>query len=62
MLIATDVVGWLRKRVVKRKREKPILYSGVAMNNVTVIRIVAGVLAIVVLVILIFRSKKKAPR
>ncbi len=32
------------------------------MDNVTVIRIVAGVLAVVVLVILLFRAKKKAPR
>jgi hypothetical protein len=32
------------------------------MDNVTVIRVVAGVLAVVVLVILLFRAKKKAPR
>jgi hypothetical protein len=32
------------------------------MDNVTLIRVVAGVLAVVVLVILIFRMKKKAPR
>jgi len=31
------------------------------MDNVTLIRIVAGVLAVVVLIILIFRMKKKAP-
>jgi hypothetical protein len=32
------------------------------MDNVTLIRVVAGVLAVVVLVVLIFRMKKKAPR
>lgn len=32
------------------------------MDNVTLIRIVAGVLAAVVLVILLLRMKKKAPR
>jgi hypothetical protein len=32
------------------------------MNDVTLIRVVAGVLAVVVLVILLFRMKKKAPR
>jgi hypothetical protein len=32
------------------------------VDNVTVIRIVAGVLAIVVFVILLFRMKKRAPR
>lgn len=32
------------------------------MDNVTLIRVVAGILAVVVVVILIFRSKKKAPR
>lgn len=32
------------------------------MDNVTLIRVVSGILAVVVLVILIFRMKKKAPR
>jgi hypothetical protein len=32
------------------------------MDNVTLIRVVAGVLAIVVFVTLLFRMKKKAPR
>lgn len=32
------------------------------MNNVTLIRVVAGILALVVLVILLLRMKKKAPR
>jgi len=32
------------------------------MDNVTLIRVVAGILAVVVLVILIFRAKKKAQR
>ena len=32
------------------------------MDNVTLIRVVSGVLAVVVLVVLIFRMKKKAPR
>ena len=32
------------------------------MDNVTLIRVVAGVLAAVVFVILLFRMKKKAPR
>lgn len=32
------------------------------MDNVTVIRVVSGVLAVVVVVILIYRMKKKAPR
>jgi hypothetical protein len=32
------------------------------MDNVTLIRVVAGVLAGVVFVILVFRMKKKAPR
>jgi hypothetical protein len=32
------------------------------MDNVTLIRIVAGILAVVVVVILGFRMKKKAPR
>jgi hypothetical protein len=32
------------------------------MDNVTLIRVVAGVLAVAVLVILIFRMKKRAPR
>jgi hypothetical protein len=32
------------------------------MDNVTRIRVVSGILALVVLVILILRSKKRAPR
>jgi hypothetical protein len=32
------------------------------MDNVSLIRVVSGVLAVVVLVILIYRMKKKAPR
>ena len=32
------------------------------MDNVAMVRVVSGVLAVVVLVILIYRMKKKAPR
>jgi hypothetical protein len=32
------------------------------MDNVTLIRVVAGILAVCTLVILIYRMKKKAPR
>ena len=32
------------------------------MDNVTLITVVSGILAVVVLVILIYRMKKKAPR
>jgi hypothetical protein len=32
------------------------------MDNVTLIRIVAGILAVCTLVILVYRMKKKAPR
>jgi hypothetical protein len=32
------------------------------MDNVTLIRVVSGILAVVVLVILIYRLKKKAPK
>jgi hypothetical protein len=32
------------------------------MDNITVIRVVASILAVVVFVILIFRMKRKAPR
>jgi hypothetical protein len=32
------------------------------MDHVTLIRVVAGVLAVVAIVILVFRMKKKAPR
>ncbi len=32
------------------------------MDNVTLIRVVAGVLAVVVAIILIYRIKRKAPR
>ncbi len=32
------------------------------MDNVTLIRLVSGILAVVVLFILIYRMKKKAPR
>lgn len=32
------------------------------MNSVTLIRVVAGILAVVVFVTLVFRMRKKAPR
>jgi len=32
------------------------------MDNVTLIRVVSGILAVVVLVILIYRMKKRAPK
>ncbi len=32
------------------------------MNNVDLIRVVAGILAVVVFVVLVFRMRKKAPR
>jgi hypothetical protein len=32
------------------------------MDNIALIRVVAGILAVVVLAVLIFRAKKKAPR
>jgi hypothetical protein len=32
------------------------------MDNVTLIRIVAGILAVCTLIILVYRMKKKAPR
>ena len=32
------------------------------MDNVTMIRVVSGILAVVVVVILIYRMKKKAPK
>ncbi len=32
------------------------------MDNVTLIRVISGILAVVVLFILIYRMKKKAPR
>ena len=32
------------------------------MDNVTLIRVVSGILAVVVAIILIYRMKKKAPR
>jgi hypothetical protein len=32
------------------------------MDNVTLIRVVAGILAVCTLIILIYRMKKKAPR
>jgi hypothetical protein len=35
---------------------------GESMDNVTLIRVVAGILAVIVFVILIFRMGKKAPR
>jgi hypothetical protein len=35
---------------------------GRRMDNVTLIRVVSGVLAVVVLAILLYRTKKKAPR
>lgn len=34
----------------------------VLMDNVTMIRVVSGICAVIVLVILIYRMKKKAPR
>lgn len=33
-----------------------------AMDNVSMIRVVSGICAVIVLVILIYRMKKKAPR
>jgi hypothetical protein len=39
-----------------------LFLGGERMDNVTLIRVVAGVLAIVVFVTLLFRMKKKAPR
>jgi hypothetical protein len=32
------------------------------MDNITLIRVVAGALAVVVFVVLVFRMRKKAPR
>lgn len=32
------------------------------MNNIETIRVIAGVLAVIVFVILVFRMKKRAPR
>jgi hypothetical protein len=32
------------------------------MGNVTLIRVIAGVLAVIVFLILVFRMRKKAPR
>ena len=32
------------------------------MDNVTLIRVVAGILAVVVAIILVYRMKRKAPR
>ena len=32
------------------------------MDNLTLIRVVSGIVAVVILVILIYRMKKKAPR
>jgi hypothetical protein len=32
------------------------------MDGITLIRVVSGILAVVVLIILIYRTKKKAPR
>jgi hypothetical protein len=32
------------------------------MDNVTLIRIVSGIVAVVILIMLIYRMKKKAPR
>jgi len=61
--------------LVKRHKVGPggLLYSSVisgskirleesALDNVTIIRIVAGVLAVAVFVVLVFRMKKKASR
>ncbi len=44
-----------RKRSQTRRR-------GEEMDNVTLIRVISGILAVVVLVILIYRMKKKAPK
>ena len=32
------------------------------MDNITLIRVVSGICAVIVLVILVYRMKKKAPR
>jgi hypothetical protein len=32
------------------------------MNNVAMIRVISGILAVIVLVILIYRMRKRAPR
>jgi hypothetical protein len=32
------------------------------MDNVTLIRVISGVCAVIILVVLIYRMKKKAPR
>ena len=32
------------------------------MDNVTLIRVVAGILAVVVAIVLVYRMKRKAPR
>jgi len=32
------------------------------MDNITLIRVVAGALAVVVFIVLVFRMRKKAPR
>jgi hypothetical protein len=32
------------------------------MDNVTLIRVVSGIMAVVVFIILVYRMKKKAPR
>jgi hypothetical protein len=32
------------------------------MDNVTVVRIISGIVAVVILIALIYRMKKKAPR
>jgi hypothetical protein len=32
------------------------------MDNIVLIRIISGILAVVVLIVLIYRMKKKAPR
>jgi len=34
----------------------------VLMDNITMIRVVSGICAVIVLIILIYRMKKKAPR
>jgi hypothetical protein len=36
--------------------------KGLTMDNVTLIRVVSGILAVVVLVVLIYRMKKRVPR
>jgi len=48
--------------LAERGSRKYLAYREGKMDNVTLIRVVAGVLAVVVFVVLVFRMKKKAPR